>query len=331
VFGGEAAVLKQFCVVASLLVLTACGDPLAGLTRISEVDLAETDPVANAVPTDAEVAREGFFGSSDVEPVATGDAVVAATAGPAPKGIWGLLRRSGSAAGAAQVPDEQSGIKDVADPNSGTDALLDVEDATVVDQQEPVQLASLEPAAPKRRFGLFGGVAPGALTSTTSDDVDDVAYGTVLPYGQIARSCEARRKPLGRKIESASAQGYKLYDSDPGTLGPRTYYITGFDDDCPRQLTAANVILGAPSRYEELHYGPTGRDLAYAQTDMAYDKVKQKVCGTRKGKPCGAKINQMDKTTFFVSSYATFDASARWSEVLIHDGIVMATAMKSYK
>jgi hypothetical protein len=318
--------LRYVLVVAGVFGLAACGDPLAGIDRISDIELAQTDPVANALPSDAEVAREGFFGTVAARPndqqTAVQDPVRTAQATPAlRRGILGLFRRGSPDTTSNTATDDTAIANAVEDAAKSTNGQSET--------SEVVQLAGLEPEVTPKRRGLFGRANPSALTSTKSDDVTDVAYGTVLPFGVMARSCEARRKPLGRKIESASAQGYKLYDSDPGGTGPRTYYITGFDDDCPRQLTAANVLLGAPSRYEQLHYGPTGKDLAYGETDKAYDALKKKVCGARKRKPCGGKMAKMDKSTFFVTSYARFDDNARWSETLIHDGIVMATAIKT--
>ena len=317
--------LRQLCVVTAVAGLIGCGDPLAELDSLSEVDLAESDPVAAALPSEAEVSREGYFGTEAASPAQ--NTLAQPTAPKKQRGLFGIFRPA-----ATNVPP-----KDPASPSVPSDAA-DVESAikaaeASVSPSEPqdgnVVVAALEPTQTPKKTGLFGRRVPGALTSTQAADVTDVAYGTVLPYGVIARSCEARRKPLGRKIESATARGYKLYDSDPDSTGPRTYYITGFADDCPRQLTAANVLLGAPSRYEQLHYGPTGKDLAYGETDKAYDKVKQKVCGVRKGKPCGKKIAQLDRSTFFVTSYQSFGANARWSEVLIHKGIVLARAMKT--
>jgi hypothetical protein len=327
--------LKQLCIVIGVCGLAACGDPLAGIDRISDVELAETDPVANALPSDAEVAREGFFSTDATQPSnAEAEPTEAAETPPSPRrGLMGLFRGK---APAATIPTPLSGPSSTVTTEDQA-LTLAVESAAVsannqTDVPAPqVKLASLEPKNAPQRRGLFGRPVPAALISTKSDDVTDVAYGTILPYGMIARSCEARRKPLGCRIESASARGFKLYDSDPGGTGSRTYYITGFDDGCPRQLTAANVLLGAPSRYEQLHYGPTGKDLAYAETDKAYDKLKRKVCGTRKRKPCGRKIDKMDKSTFFVTSYARFDDNTRWSEALIHDGIVMASALKSHR
>jgi hypothetical protein len=108
----------------------------------------------------------------------------------------------------------------------------------------------------------------------------------------------------------------------------RTWYITGFSDGGPRQLTAANALLGSASLYETLHYGPGGENLPTGETDKAYEKIKRKVCGTRRGKPCGSKINQMDKSTFFVTAYQRFGNSSRWAEVLVHDGAVIAAVIK---
>ncbi len=46
-------------------------------------------------------------------------------------------------------------------------------------------------------------------------------------------------------------------------------------------------------------------------------------------RPCGSKIAKMEKTTFFLSAYASFGNSKRWTEVLVHDGEVLALAVKS--
>jgi hypothetical protein len=325
--------LKNLVVIVSLAGLAACGDPLAKLDRVSDLELTSTDPVASALPSDAEITREGFFGTQVANPVQDAAPVAEVqTSQPEPepkRGLLGFFKPKDPVPEASVATDTDSADADDA-VNLALSGAEQDSDAASPASPGAVKLASLEPESVPKRRGLFGRSVPSALVSTQSDDVTDVAYGTVLPFGVIARDCEARRKPLGRKIESASARGYKLYDSDPGTTGPRTYYITGFDDDCPRQLTAANVLLAAPSLYEQLHYGPTGGDLAYAETDKAYDKLKQKVCGVRKGKPCGNKMDRMDKSAFFVTSYARFDSNARWSEVLIHDGVVMASAIKSH-
>ncbi|MGJ8544731.1 MAG: hypothetical protein ACSHWZ_04745 [Sulfitobacter sp.] len=174
---------------------------------------------------------------------------------------------------------------------------------------------------------LFGGksfAAPG-----NGPDARDVTFGTVLPFGEIARVCDARGKSLGSKTDKTSARGFTLYDSAPELTSARTFYLTGFADKCPRQFTAANVLLGAPSLYETLRFSGAGANLPYAETDKAYDKVKSKVCRVGKRKPCGARLGQMDRDTVFVSAYERYDNNARWKEFLMHDGTALAAAVKS--
>ncbi len=306
---------RSAILVSILLALGACGDPLAGVDRISDVELSDEDPAAQALPGEAEVAREGFFGSSAAS---GGDAaVIPAEQARAPQepaargGFLGLFRRAGGAAQPAQDPER-----------------------TQDGQEAGVEVAALSPEdAPqseRQRGGLFGlGGGANRESPREGPDARDVAYGTVLPYGVVARVCEAKGKPMGQKIESAPARGYALYDSASGSAVARTFYITGFADGCPRQLTAANVLLGAASLYEQLHYGPGGENLPVGATDKAYETVKRDVCGARKGKPCGSKIDRMDRSTFFVSAYDSFGNSSRWTELLVHDGAVIAAAIKT--
>lgn len=234
------------------------------------MDLADDDPAVQALPDDAEVAREGFFGTG------------AASGGEG-----------------AVVPGDE-----------------DAETA-----REPARRGG-------GLFGLFGG-GGGSRASRERSDVRDVAYGDVLPYGVVARVCDAKGQSLGSKIENAPARGYALHDSAPGAAVARTFYVTGFSDGCPRQFTAANVLLGAPSLYEQLHYGPGGENLPVGSTDRAYEEIKRDVCGAGQGKPCGSRIGRMDRNTFFVSAYDSFGNSSRWTEFLIHEGDVIATATKT--
>ncbi|TMM51557.1 hypothetical protein [Sulfitobacter sabulilitoris] len=214
--------------------LTACGDPLAGVDRISDVDLAETDPVANAVPDAQEIAREGYFS------------------------------------------------------------------------------------------GLFGGVDARRAEG-------DVPPGTVLPYGTVARVCGARGAKLGKKVEKfpTRGRGYTLHDTFPNSTAPRTFYVTGFSDGCPRQFTASLALFGAPSMHEKLRYGRPGDAYPYSATDSAYEDIKRDVCGAAKRKPCGSRIKRLERNTVFISTYERFGGTSRWSDILLHDGEVMASAIKA--
>ncbi len=326
--------------IGLVLLLAACGDPLAGVTRISEVELSDTGPSAQALPTEQEIAREGFFGTDAAKPLDTevptepetltaDPAIDPVVTAPAPRrGVFASLRRA--------LPIGRSapgGAKDTLSAN----AFETAKSAENAELPEQTQLASLSPEpdvmpgpAPKTR-GFFSRLTSDDAKPKPRTGVDamEVEYGAVVPYGTVARSCASKRQPLGRKIESASASGYDLYDTNPGAAGARTFYITGFDDGCPRQLTAAHVLLGAPSLYEQLHYGPAGQHLKFGATDKAYEKVKGKVCGVRKGKPCGAKMSKLERDTFFVNSYERLDDNTRWSELLVHDGQVLAASLKT--
>jgi hypothetical protein len=202
------------------------------------------------------------------------------------------------------------------------------EDLSSANVDPALEPAIASDAVPARR-GLFGRKPAATAASRTGPDARDVDYDTVLPFGEVARACVASGRPLGRKVDKAPARGYTLYDTKPDTIAPRTFYITGFNDGCPRQLTAANVLLGSASLYERLHYGPGGENLPVAATDKAYEKIKRRVCGVSRRKPCGSNIRKMERSTFFVTAYSQFGNANSWSELLIHDGEVLAAAIKS--
>ena len=302
--------MRTTALIAVLLLLTACGgmrfapkppDDVSVATNLAETTVPADEALPEEPPAAEDLAAEA---SPETLPAET--AVLAEATPPRRGGLIGLLRR------AIPAPGGNS------DPASGTE-----EPAT------PVVLAALDGSAAETPAAASGfSLFSRASAPRTGPDARDVPYGTVLPFGEVARVCEARRKPIGRKIESATVRRYKLYDSDPGSLAPRTFYITGFKDDCPRQLTAINVLFGAASFYELLHYGPGGGHMAYGETDRAYEKVKGRVCGVRKGRPCGSKIGQLEKSTFFVNSYLHHAGTGQWAEMLIHDGAILAAALK---
>ncbi|MEP5730284.1 MAG: hypothetical protein ABJL67_13060 [Sulfitobacter sp.] len=347
--------LKTSMMISALAVLAACGDPLDGFNRISDVDLGANDSAAQALPTEAEISREGFFGAevtegqtaavsgiSDPPDLSAGGPVAQIAPVPRQRSLFGLLRSivptpqpepaaiteqsiSADTAAASVLPALDGGAQDaqVSDITAGPDvpvvnAALDGTNPSLPVLQQP------------KRRGLFGGLsAPKtAAASSAESPLREVEYGTIIPYGEVARSCAAKRKVLGRKIEKTTASGHTIYDSNPNSTQQRTFYITGFDDGCPRQLTAAHVLSGAPSFYELLHYGPTGQHLTSGETDLAYEKVKGRVCGVAKGKPCGANMKKLERSTLFVNSYPQADDNTNWSEMLLHEDKIVATASK---
>lgn len=280
----------------------------------------------------------------EAAPGTAAERVVAAEE-PAPR--RGLLSRLvGSGSGQATGPQPS---KRAEQPAVQTDAL------TTDPAPDP---AAPEPAAPTRSAGLFGlfaggergreatrlaslgpapsgggrdaAPAPAQVLPPRTVDTADVAPGTVLPFGQIARTCDATRRDFGRRIEAAPkrGEGFALYDSDPSSTAPRTWYVTGFADGCARQFTAALAIFGAPSSYENLRYALPASAYTYGETDRSYDRIKSRLCGVSRGTPCGTRIERVERNTVFVSTYERFEGSARWADILLHDGAVMAKAIK---
>lgn len=238
--------------------LSACGDPLAKVERLSDVPVADGQTTALVLPAD----------DDDTEQTAL---------------FGGLFSRAS------------------ADP-AGID---NTEDDT------------RESAAP--------------LLRRSGPDSKDVALGTVLPFGEVASVCGARGSDLGKEIDRfpKRGKGYRLFDSDPASTAPHTFYITGFSDGCARQFTAALAVFGAPSMYEQLRYGPSNEGATLTNTDKAYDGVKARLCGKPRGKPCGGQIRSIERSTVFISTYERFSDNAQWADMLIHNGAVLASTVKS--
>jgi len=164
----------------------------------------------------------------------------------------------------------------------------------------------------------------------TGPDQRDVPFGTVLAFGEVARVCDAKGRKLGKLVEKAARRGagYKLYDTVPNSAVPRTFYVIGFKDNCPRQFTAALALFGTPELHEQLRYGLPAKEYPYSSTDKAYETVKSQVCGVAKSKPCGRRISRLEQTTVFVSAYENFSNNGRWADILIHRGEVLAASLK---
>lgn len=335
--------------------------PTDGLfARLLKRDPAPVDPTAEV----ADVASaEGDAVVADEAPA------VAVLAEPQKLGVGGWLRRAAAANAQPENIETAEAPVETADILTGDAAQNDdvaekvaqgVAAETAVDLVEPekrggllgllkpvqdapetVRTASLEADAietpdpailvePKKRRGLFGSAAREKTRS--GPDAQDVPFGTVLPYGEVARVCDAKTQgSLGQRLDQApaSGRGYKLFDSAPQSVGPRTFYVTGFKDNCPRQFTAALAVFGAPEVHEQLRYGLPSKSYPYSTTDKAYEKVKSAVCRVGKSKPCGAKMSSLERNTVFISTYERFSGNARWADILLHDGVVVAAAIKT--
>ena len=98
---------------------------------------------------------------------------------------------------------------------------------------------------------MFGGGSREVVRK--GPDAKDVTFGPILPYGEVARVCDANgQSSLGRRLDKApsSGRGYALFDSAQDSTGPWKFYVTGFKDWCPRQFTVALASLGSPEVHE---------------------------------------------------------------------------------
>jgi hypothetical protein len=178
---------------------------------------------------------------------------------------------------------------------------------------------------------LFGG-GDRRPEGTQARDPRDPSAGDALPFGAMGRACGLDRSALGSRIAWYPQDGqavYTLYDTDPGSEDTRTFHITGFEDGCARQVTAALALFGEIETYEVLRYGPTGDALPLGATDTAYDRIKRRVCGVGRRQPCGDARAMLARDTVFVSVYPRFGSNPDWQTLLLHAGDVAALDVKS--
>jgi hypothetical protein len=179
--------------------------------------------------------------------------------------------------------------------------------------------------------GLLSPRAPVAQTDVAQGDVVafeeiDVSYEAAVAFGEIARVCEAKDKNLGALVATTGTGEFEIYDTAPAGIALRRFYLTGFDDGCPRQFMASTTAFGMPSVYEAQHYGKAG--FVTGASDAAYEQIKTEVCRVPAGTPCGKRIKRLDKTTVFLSAYDLTGDTERWTDYLIHKGALVASAVK---
>ncbi|MEO9898464.1 MAG: hypothetical protein ABJD13_15955 [Paracoccaceae bacterium] len=294
----------------ALLALAACSDPLESIEKLSEIDLG-TDQTVSALPSKEELAREGI--------------------------------------GVAELWNQSDEVDATLPPVVDDQAVGPIADGTKVASLEPSEGSTSDNAPGKSPVSWLARLAAKSESAKASQDATtkqsrsggqrlgaspqlrDVPFGTVLAFGEVARVCEARSKPLGEKVAQSETRGqvYKIYDTAADASVPRTFYVTGFSDACPRQFTAALALFGDISMHEQLRYGRPSTEYPYSATDDAYENIKSLVCRVGKGKPCGKRLENLARTTVFVSTYEKFTDNGQWADVLLHDGAVVATAMKA--
>jgi hypothetical protein len=170
-------------------------------------------------------------------------------------------------------------------------------------------------------------VAAAATAPSDAALAGQISPGQVLPYGEVATVCGLDASTQGVAIDEGS--GFVLYDTNPAVVTPRTQYISGFPDGCPRQFTASLALFGDVGTHEVVRYQPSNSEIPYSETDVAYEEIKARICGVPSGQPCGAELNRLGRNTVFVTVYETFGTNPTWAEILIHDGQVVAMDRKN--
>ncbi|WP_299651955.1 hypothetical protein [uncultured Tateyamaria sp.] len=330
---------------ALLLALTACGDPLGGIERVSDGATLPPEPGTAALPSEEELAREGsILGELLTGPAQTANDPGATDSDIAPDtGNSSDLAKSSNSSDADEAVPERMGVlgwlRQAAQSEASTGtkptvapAAVPAAEFDVVPDKTKTKAAQSEASRdlvdPQKRRGLFGAASTSARNGP---DNTDVAVGTVLPFGIIARNCDAKPAQTAKVVDKAArkGRGYTLFDTAPDATTPRTFYITGFSDNCPRQFTASLALFGDPAFHEQLRYGLPAEEYPYSSTDQAYEKLKRKVCNVGRNKPCGDRINRLSRNTTFVSAYENFTDNAKWADMLLHDGAVLASALKT--
>lgn len=181
-----------------------------------------------------------------------------------------------------------------------------------------------EPAPNRGFFASIMAQPSGGGASSGRGKADEAPPGTALPFGQVARVCSARKSDLGVEVDRQG--NWRLFDTIPNSSAPRVMYVTGFDDGCAQMFTAALVLFGTATAHETVRYSMRG---TYSQTDEAYETIKGRICGVRRGSACPAdRIDRLESQVAFVTAYPSFGATGGpWLDLLLHDGDLAASGL----
>lgn len=338
--------MRSLVIIVSIAFLGACsGNPLDSLTRLSDLNIPD-DAISVAVVEamgDPDASLPDAATDPAADPVTTPVAIVDPAAKP------GFFARLLGGPG-TPTPDaiEAAGTvltDDTFEPGGPTPELLGVTADVGVVSQDAAATPQITVPAPKQAgffSRLFGGEpkapaeasgpeasdaavvtnSPNAAPQDNGPDAQAVTVGTQLPFGVIATNCDVSRRQLGTKVGQES--GYKLYDTIPNATALRTHYITGFNDNCTRQFTAATSLMGDIGTHEVVRYLPSNNRMAYSVTDNAYEQIKAGFCGVAARQPCGRKLDRLAGVTTFITAYRNFGSNPTWSNILLHKGEVTA-------
>ncbi|ALI56906.1 hypothetical protein [Celeribacter marinus] len=189
---------------------------------------------------------------------------------------------------------------------------------------------NVEPA-PKKN-GLFGGLFANARSTGSGAARSTVQPGEVVAFGTVGVACEAKPAAQAKLVDKFPREGravWKLYDTDVSSTQARTQFITGFDDNCPRQITASLVMFGSAALHEVHRYSKARKKAPWSLADKEYEVIKSKTCGVGKGVNCPAQnLPKLESHMAFVSVYETFGGTGAWLELLVSDGKLISDEVR---
>lgn len=350
---------RFFAGVTGALLLAGCAaDPLAGIKKLDEVDVVAPAPVVEAVAAPIETDQKATLfqrlmrkrqvapdaAQAPAEAVAPTEAP-APTQKPAQDPVANTVKTPeppvASQAGAevkTPLAEGAGATEPVAAPKEekpkrgwlfGGRKAKQTPDVTLAEPQKldvQVEKVALTPEPEEASGGGGGLFSKRKAARLTGPDAKAAVPGEVLPFGEVARACHVKRKSMGKEVAKYPERGpkYRVYNSAAGAGGVNTFYITGFKDGCPRQVTAALAVFGTASMYEALRFSLPAKARSKKSTDKAYEKVKSRICGVGRNKPCGAKVSKVEKNTVFLSLYNRFEGARGWTNLLLSDGKLLA-------
>ncbi len=284
---------------------------LLALLRRAPPPQSESEPVASLPPPDPPPVPDYLVGELPPQPEPA--AWPQPSTRPRPFGFL-FKRVPGEVEAPADAPESEvilaTAPADEAEPAGETEIEL----AMLAD---PAAAAN---APPERRGWLFG-----RSRRESADQPATAAVGGPPPFGAVFEACGVSKRQMGVEVARSPGVGqYRLYDSEPSSLAPRAQFITGFKDGCARQFTASLALFGSAAVHEATRYNPLNTS-PYSGTDIAYEKVKSRVCRVRRGEFCPQdKIDRLEREAAFVSVYRSFGTTGEWMELFLHKGQLVA-------
>ncbi|ATG47823.1 hypothetical protein CEW89_09755 [Celeribacter ethanolicus] len=279
--------------------------------------LADSD--IEVVGTSDDASAAALRAQEDVPETASNPEVLVATSEVKTAGLGGMF---GFLKPKHQAGAQSAALPQVVLPQDGGEFRPETHGVESEIAPEPAPVAPQKP--------LFGFLRPQEHQDSQGGG-STVQPGEVLPFGVVGVACDLRPGIMGRKVDQFPREGravWQLYDSDPESAAPRSQYITGFSDGCPRQVTAALVMFGEAALHEVLRYsGDTDRD--WTRADKTYEKIKRQTCGVGRGERCPEdKLGALERQVAFVSVYPQYGAEEDWLELLLHNGALVSEEMR---